>query len=108
MLYRFKSRETADVIMLAPNARQLLAIIGKPHEEPEAKRGILLVGEMPAAMAALEVAVQAEERARQEAMESGVAPATPPGWVSLRQRSQPLMEMMRRCIKAEREIVWGV
>lgn len=108
MLYRFKSRETADLIMLSPHARQLLGIIGKPHEEPESVRGILPVGEMPAAIVALEVAVAAEERARQEAVEAGTAQARPPGWVSLRQRSQPLIEMMRRCIKAQKEIVWGV
>ncbi len=110
MLYKFKSRETADVIMLGPHARQLLALIGKPHEEPAAARGILLASEMPAAIAALELAVRVEEQAQREAKLQGTeaAPSDSEGWVSLRQRSQPLLDMMRRCIQGDREIVWGV
>lgn len=109
MLYKFKSRETADIIMLAPHARRLLAIIGKPHEEPAASRGILTPAEMPAAIAALEQAVLAEEQAIRSAQEDGQAFGERPiGWVSLRQRCTPLVEMMRRCLRADREIVWGV
>ena len=57
MLYRFKSKATADLIMLEPNGKQILRIIGK---EPAAK-GIMEVAEMPQAIEALRNAVQQEE-----------------------------------------------
>ena len=60
MLYKFKSKATADLIMLEPNGRQILRIIGK---EP-ATKGILEVLEMPRAIEALRQAVQQEEDTR--------------------------------------------
>ena len=57
MLYKFKSKATADLIMLEPNGKQILRIIGK---EPAAK-GIMEVAEMPQAIEALRNAVQQEE-----------------------------------------------
>ena len=50
MLYKFKSREAGNVIMLEANGREILEIIGK-HPEP---KGIILPEQMPAAIAALE------------------------------------------------------
>ena len=57
MLYRFKSRNAGDVIMLEPNGKRVLEIIGK---EPGPK-GIVLVELMPQAIAALQAAVAQEE-----------------------------------------------
>ena len=53
MLYKFKSRSTADLILLEPHGRRLLQIIGK---EPGAN-GIVTVAQIPAAVAALEAGV---------------------------------------------------
>ena len=50
MIYKFKSQADADVIMLQANGDQMLSIIGK---EPSA-RGIIIVAQMPAAIAALD------------------------------------------------------
>ncbi len=111
MLYKFKSKAAGDVIMLEPHGRRLLQIIGK---EP-GPRGIIQPAEMPAALAALEQAVaedDARRRAQAEAAREGGADRADepnkPEPVSLRQRAVPLMDMLRRCGKAEREIVWGV
>ncbi len=111
MLYKFKSKAAGDVIMLEPHGRRLLQIIGK---EP-GPRGIIQPAEMAAALAALERAVvedEARRRAQAEAdREAGTGLADEPSKpepVSLRQRAVPLMDMLRRCEKAEREIVWGV
>ena len=49
MLYRFKSKNMGDVIMLEANGRQVLEIIGKTPDP----RGIILPEQMPAASAAL-------------------------------------------------------
>ena len=48
-IYRFKSRETGDVIMLEPHGKRLLEIIGK---DP-GPQGIVLPQQMPAAIQAL-------------------------------------------------------
>lgn len=107
MLYKFKSKAAGDVIMLEENAVQVLRILGR---EPEAK-GILEVAAMPAAVAALEAAVEEEEQARRDADAEAAAegrklPAR--NAVTLRQRAWPLLEMIRRSQAAGADIVWGV
>ncbi len=108
MLYKFKSRAAPDLIMLEPNGRRVLQLIGKPVDE---QQGILLAADIPAAMAALEAAITQEETARRaaeaEAAAKGEELPEPEG-VSLRQRATPFIEMLRRCEKADKEIVWGV
>ena len=108
MLYKFKSRAAADLIMLEPNGRRVLQIVGKPVE---AKQGILQPAEIPAAIAALEAAIAHEEAERRaaeaEAAAKGEELPEPEG-VSLRQRATPFIDMLRRCEKAGKEVVWGV
>lgn len=108
MLYKFKSRAAPDLIMLEPNGRRVLQIVGKYSED---HRGILQVAEMPAAIAALEAAITQEEAERRtaeaEAAEKGEDLPEIEG-VSLRQRATPFIEMLRRCQAANKEVVWGV
>lgn len=107
MLYKFKSKAAGDVIMLEENAHQVLRILGR---EPQAK-GILEVAAMPAATAAIEAAVAEEEQARREAEADAAANGRklpPRSAVTLRQRSWPLLEMIRRSQQAGADIVWGV
>jgi regulator of protease activity HflC (stomatin/prohibitin superfamily) len=110
MLYKFKSKATGDLIMLEGNGRRVLEIIGKA---PDAT-GIILTSEMPAAIAALQGAIQAEEAQRKalaqaaglDAEEAAAAAGKDP--VALRQRAQPFIAMLERARKADKEIVWGV
>ena len=108
MLYKFKSRAAPDLIMLEPNGRRVLQIVGKYSED---HRGILQAAEMPAAMAALEAAIAQEEAERRaaeaEAAATGEELPEQEG-VSLRQRATPFIDMLRLCEKAGKEIVWGV
>jgi len=107
MLYKFKSKAAGDLIMLEPNGRRVLEIIGKT---PGAK-GIIEPGDMPAAIAALEGAIAREEADQQQAVEEARAKGQVPptfGDVSLRQRAVPFIDMLKRCEKAGKEIVWGV
>lgn len=107
MLYKFKSKAAGDLIMLEPNGRRVLEIIGK---EPGPK-GIILPEQMPGALDALESAIRREEAGQQAAVEEAKAKGeVPPTFdaVSLRQRAVPFMDMLRRCEKAGKEIVWGV
>ena len=57
MLYKFKSKAAGDLIMLEPNGRRVLEIVGK---DPGPK-GIILPEQMPAAIQALEAGIALEE-----------------------------------------------
>ncbi len=106
-LYRFKSRETGDLVMLEPHGKRILEIIGK---DPSAA-GVILPQQMPAAEQALRDAVALEETNQQRQCEEAKAEGDPPpefDSVSLRLRSTPFIEMMQRCEKAGVEMVWGV
>jgi Domain of unknown function (DUF1840) len=107
MLYIFKSKAAADLIMLQPNGERILKLIGK---EPGPK-GIILPEQMPAALKALEGALTQEDAALEAAVDaarSEGAVLARPDSVSLRQRAVPFIDMLRRCHKAGKEIVWGV
>lgn len=107
MIYRFKSRATADLILMGPDGDRLLRALGR---EP-AGRGIFEVDALPAAIAALEAAVAAEAAAARDAEPppdeaEGLAEA--PAAVSLRQRAWPMIEMLRRAQAEGQPVVWGV
>jgi len=107
MLYTFKSKATAHLIMLEANGTRLLQIIGKDA----GPKGIVLPEQMPAALAALKQAVEDEDavllEAARAARESG-EPLADPLHVTLRQRAAPFVEMLQRCHAAQEAIVWGV
>ncbi|MBL8390147.1 MAG: DUF1840 domain-containing protein [Hydrogenophaga sp.] len=106
-LFRFKSRETGDLVMLAPSGKRILEILGK---DPSVS-GIIRPEEMAGAIEALRAAVLAEEASQQRAREEAQAqgePAPQFDAVSLRMRSAPFIEMLQRCVKADVEVVWGV
>jgi len=108
MLFKFKSPATGDLTMLEPHGRRVLEIIGKEV----APQGIILPEQMPAAIAALEAAVAREEAERkaaaQETGEQDEDAAARPDPVSLRQRSTPFVEMLRRAQAEGKQVVWGV
>ncbi|MDB5890033.1 MAG: hypothetical protein JWP47_864 [Polaromonas sp.] len=108
MLYKFKSKNASDVIMLEPNARHILEIIGKTP----GPKGIIEPAQMTAAIAALEAAVAEEEEAHRQAEvhqdarneDSGIS-ANNPG---LRQRAVPFIQMLQANLKAGSSVMWGV
>ena len=104
MIYRFKSKATADLIVMGPVGDNLLRIAGR---EPAAK-GIIEVGALPAVIAALEAAVAAEEAVRSKSGADEPDESAGGDNVSLRQRAWPLLEMMRRSQREGADIIWGV
>jgi len=111
MLYKFKSKATGDVIMLEPQGRQILQLIGK---SPDAK-GIVLSDEIPAAIQALREAVAQEEEAlaaaehaqnSQEGAQTSVQSAS--GSIRLKQRVVPFIDMLQRAHRENVDVVWGV
>ena len=106
MIYKFKSKAAGDVIMMGPAGDDVLRLIGKA---PGAQ-GIINVASMPAAIAALEAAVAAEDAQRAQAEKDAAAEGrklAPREAVSLRQRAWPLVEMMKRSAAEQADIVWG-
>ncbi len=102
MLYKFKTKNRADVIMVESTARQILDIIGKDA----GPRGILQPGEMTAAVSALEAAVKQQEKQAQSDKDAGHGPAT--NEASLRQRAVPFIDLLRSSEHDGCDIVWGV
>lgn len=98
MLYKFKSKNSGDVIMLEPNGRKILGIIGKDA----GPKGIILPGQMQAAIQALQDAIKLEES--RDAEEDVVADEAP----GLRQRATPFIDMLQRNYKSGDDVVWGV
>lgn len=107
MLYKFKSQVASDLIMLDAHGRQLLEIIGKAP----GPQGIILAEQMPAALDALQRAVQHEEEAVKAAQDQARAEGQTlpePQDVPLRQRVQPFKDLMQRSHAIGKDIVWGV
>jgi hypothetical protein len=94
MLYKFKSKATGDLIMLEPDAKRLLKIMGREDQQ----KGILLVDQLTEAMAKLHQAIEEEEvQASQDSKQ-----------ISLRNRSQPMLKMLKMCLDKSADVVWGV
>jgi len=106
-MIRFSCSATGDVKMLAAHAEILLEAIGKTLGE----RGVITPAEMPAAIAALELAGQIDRHARQteEAETDQTDDAeVHSNQVGLSQRAFPLVEMMKRAVTADATILWGI
>ena len=105
-LYRFKSRETGDLVMLKPHGQRILEILGK-----DTHTGIIQHVEMPAAIETLRAAVVADEANQKRMVEEAQANGEPPPefeTVGLRMRCAPFIEMLERCGRAQVDVVWGV
>ncbi|WP_431100447.1 DUF1840 domain-containing protein [Roseateles noduli] len=107
VLYKFKSKAGADVIMLAAHGEQALQALGRSP----APQGILQASDLPALIAQGESAIAEEQRAldraADEALADGRKPPPKPE-VTLRQRLWPLLELMRTAQAASTDVVWGV
>ena len=107
MLYKFKSKAAGDLIMLEPNGRQVLQIIGK---DP-GPTGIIQPPQMASAVQALEAAIAREEADQKQSEAQAQAKGEKAGrleGISLRQRAVPFIDMLRRAQQADEDIVWGV
>ncbi len=109
MIYKFKSLETGDLIMLAPDAERILALLGKVLKAP----GIITLAEIADAKATLQAAaLAASQQAAQNAAEADTDDADNTAKqssnISLAQRLVPFLAMLDRCQAAKVDIVWSV
>jgi hypothetical protein len=105
MIYKFRSKAAGDTVMLGPQGDQFLRAIGR---EP-APKGIIEVQAMPAALAALQQAIEQDDAARaQQSEDEALLEAAGQDPIALRRRLWPMVEMMRRAQAADEPVVWGV
>ena len=108
-MLKFKSRATAEVILLETSAQQVLRIIGKDPNP----QGIITVEQIPGAVAALRKAV-AEHDAQPDVAEllgdhhEGEEHQHADGNISLRRRVAPFIDMLNRSLAERQDVVWGV
>lgn len=94
MLYKFKSKVTGDLIMLEPDAKRLLKIMGREDQV----KGIFVVDQLAQAIHLLQCAIEEEEA-------QGIKDSKQ---VPLRNRSQPMLKMLKTCLEKSADVVWGV
>lgn len=106
-MFKFKSKACGDVILLQTHGRQLLDLLGKDS----ADKGIVTVAQMPAAIEALQAAIEREAAARAQAVSDARANGEPePKFdpISLKHRALPFIDMLRRSHAAQADVTWGV
>ncbi|HNT38300.1 MAG TPA: DUF1840 domain-containing protein [Rubrivivax sp.] len=116
MIYKFRSKAGADLIMLGANGDEMLRLLGR---EPTA-RGIIEPADMPAARQALEAALAAADAAAAQARAQGGGAGSREDRndaerdecerraVGLRQRLWPMLQLLERASAQREPIVWGV
>ena len=118
MLYRFKSRAAADVVMVEAHGALVLQAMGR---EPSA-RGIVTVEQLPGVIARLQAAIEADEASAPAAAVQGApvsskfeekgdekddgSQRSEP--VGLRQRAWPMLDLLQRSLSESADVVWGV
>jgi len=115
MLFKFKSKACADLIMLEADGRRILkAMVG---DDPV--KGIVRVDGLPQALARLDAAVAQDEALRKVHAEKAAARAAGQDVaddegesvlpvIRLAQRAAPMQKMLRRCMAEDSDLVWGV
>ncbi len=113
MLFKFKSKATADLIMLDADARRLLKVM--LGDDPV--KGIVLCQDLPAVLAKIDAAVLHDEDQRQAQSQkpkpTPLADTENPhltelSAVRLAQRAAPMRQMIQSSIAEKSDIVWGV
>lgn len=113
MLFKFKSKATSDLIMLEPDARVLLKMM--LGDDPV--KGIVLAKDLPAMIANLESALAQESahdgsaKVRLQDTTAGFDNSVDGPWgeaVLVNQRAAPMLQMLKRCMAENADLVWGV
>ena len=110
MLYKFKSKVTSDVIMLEPNGREILQIIGKFSAENPHK-GIIEPQDIPMAIQMLDKAIAKADFDKGKTPQSEEQDGTDSELnhtIQLRQRAAPFLDLLKRSLAQQQPIVWGV
>lgn len=110
MLIIFKSKAGSDVIYLGEHGKAMLKLLGK---DPEEKRGVVTVEQLPEAIAKFKAVIDADkaqaketERLEEANVEPGKVAAPLP--VNLFQRAVPLLNLLEHSLREKATVTWGV
>lgn len=107
MLVTFSSKAGADILMLAQHAKPLLKIIGKTDDKDLMSRGVFMPEHLQDAIARLEQAIAAEPRQTQDDDQETDHPKDALSLpVGLRQRSFPLLDLLKRAHAQQVPVMW--
>lgn len=108
MLITFSSKAGADILMLSQHAQPIMRIAGKITDKDIPERGVFTPEQLVGAIISLEQAI-ADEKPLQEPDEEDEDAIKPDALslpVALRQRAQPLLDLMRRSQSAGVPLTW--
>ena len=104
MLYKFRCKKAADVLMLGDLAQRIFDILGKPLEA----KGVFLVEQLPQAIAKLEAAIAQDEAMRKATAQDPEQSQNTKKNDRLGQRAFPFMQLLKEALAKEEMIIWGV
>jgi Domain of unknown function (DUF1840) len=104
MIYKFKSKASGDVIMLAAHGEQMLRLLAR---EPSAK-GIFEVSALRQTEQLLLAAIRESADAGHETAATPDDDTPAAAAITLRQRLWPFIDMLRRAQAEQVPITWGV
>ncbi len=105
MIYQFRSKAGADVIMLADLTQRIFDILGRSLEP----RGIITVEQLPALIIALETAILKDLEDRAKSNPADQENTEKPRLADrLGQRAYPFLELMKQAKAKDEPVMWGV
>ena len=110
MIVVFQSKASGDVIMFGDVAHRMMELMGKDASD----QGIVTVAQLPAALAGLKAAVEADREEKKNLSDEDLpqfetaADGSRRPYVGLSQRATPLVELLERSLKKQVPVVWGV
>jgi hypothetical protein len=103
MLVTFHTKGYASITMFGDIAKQLLECMGHSGTVPSA----ITAEDVPAALARLEAAIKERKAADARAAQGDRDDYDSPRKVTLSQRAQPLLELLRAATANKAAVMWG-
>jgi hypothetical protein len=107
MLITFRSKSTAEVLMLSEHAKPLLLAAGKQFEGDVPDRGVFTPEQLGAAIDGLNQAISGEFPLEDEQDDDHAPRHAMAQPVSLKQRAYPLLEMFRKAQEEGSSVTWA-
>ncbi|MBU4612511.1 DUF1840 domain-containing protein [Achromobacter sp. GG226] len=107
MIFTFRSKATGELIMLGEHAKPLLKVAGKSDETLQQPRGVFTPEQLAPAIAGITRAVRGDQDPDFNE-DDPVQAAQARQYVSLKQRAQPLLDMLAKAEAKQVEVMWEI
>jgi hypothetical protein len=105
MIYQFRSKAGADVIMLADLSKRIFDILGRPLEP----RGIFTIEQLPGLISTLETSILKDLEERSQIKTGNQENSEIPRLADrLGQRAYPFLELLKQSNAKSEPVMWGV